>query len=132
VEGPGAIRHIWITVPDAIDHVLRDLVLRMYWDGEDDPSVEVPLGDFFCNGHAARCDVSSSPVVVAPSGGFNCYFPMPFRESARITVENQCEEEVSLFFYQIDYAVDTDVTEETAYFHAQWGRTNRPPSAKTM
>jgi hypothetical protein len=126
VEGPGRITHVWCTVPtetETSDVVLRDLVLRMYWDGEDDPSVEVPLGDFFCNGHARRYDVSSMPVVVAPDGGMNVYFPMPFRESARITLENQHVDDVHGFYYQIDYelgAVDPDA----AYFHAQWRREN--------
>lgn len=124
IDGPGEIRHIWLTIPETTDHALRDLVFRTYWDGEDDPSVEVPLGDFFCNGHATRCNVYSSPIVVAPNGGFNCYFPMPFREHARITIDNQCGEEVPACYYQIDYALDPDVSEDTAYFHAQWRRTN--------
>ncbi|MFB6296014.1 MAG: glycoside hydrolase family 172 protein [Halobacteriales archaeon] len=127
IDGPGEIRHIWITVPDSTDageHVLRDLVLRAYWDGEDDPSVEVPLGDFFCNGHATRCDVNSMPVVVAPSGGFNCYWPMPFREEARVTIENQHPGELPAFFYEIDYELDPGIGEDPAYFHAQWRREN--------
>lgn len=127
IEGPGTIRHIWITVRDKTDagpSVLRDLVLRMYWDGEDDPSVEVPLGDFFCNGHATRCEVNSVPIVVVPDGGFNCYFPMPFADNARITVESQHPVEIPAFFYQIDYSVGAELPEDTAYFHAQWRREN--------
>ena len=69
------IQHIWITVAE---QAYRDTILRFYWDGEDEPSVEVPLGDFFCNGHGLRYDVNSLPVAVNPSGGFNCYWPMPF------------------------------------------------------
>lgn len=127
IDGPGVIRHVWITVPDSTedsDHVLRDLVLRMYWDDEDDPSVEVPLGDFFCNGHATRTDVDSMPVVVAPDGGFNMYFPMPFREHARVTVENQSPGELPAFFFQIDYSLVDELDEETGYFHAQFRREN--------
>ena len=126
VDGPGEIRHVWITVPDSTDAgdtVLRDLTLRAYWDGESDPSVEVPLGDFFASGHAARARVDSHPVVVAPDGGLNCYWSMPFREGARITVENEHGGEIPMFFYQIDY-VERDVSEEEAYFHAQWRREN--------
>ena len=68
--------------------VLRDLVIRMYWDDEEDPSVESPLGDFFCCGFGRECIVNSVPMAVVPSRGFNCYFPMPFRKS-KITLGNQ-------------------------------------------
>ena len=118
VKGPGVIQHIWITVhPKAY----RDCLLRMYWDGEKQPSVEVPLGDFFANGHARRACVNSLPVAVNPSGGFNSYWPMPFRKRARITIESQHPEEIRGFFYQITYAL-CDVPDEAAAFHAQWRR----------
>jgi len=127
IEGTGVIQHIWITLPDHTEegpYVLRDLVLRMYWDGEPAPSVEVPLGDFFCNGHAMRCKVNSLPIAVNPTGGMNCYFPMPFRSSARITIENQHPKDVPGFFYQITYSLLPQLPEGTAYFHAQWRREN--------
>ena len=79
IEGPGIIRHIWITVPykttDADCFVLRDLVLRFYWDDETLPSVEVPLGDFFCCGFGRACMVNSLPIAVVPNRGLNCYSP---------------------------------------------------------
>lgn len=119
IEGPGVIQHLWITVtPQAY----RDCLLRMRWDGEDTPSVEVPLGDFFCNGHGLRCNINSLPVAVNPSGGFNCYWPMPFHQSCEITIENQRPEEIGGFFYQIDYAL-REVPEQAGCFHAQWRRT---------
>ncbi|SNZ17080.1 Protein of unknown function [Natronoarchaeum philippinense] len=127
IDGPGSIDHIWFTLPDRTDageHVLRDVVVRMYWDGEDDPSVEVPIGDFFCNGHARRTTVNSMPVVAAPHGGLNCYWPMPFRESARITIENQHPGPLPALFYQIDYSLVDELSDDTAYFHAQWRREN--------
>lgn len=130
IDGPGEIRHVWMTFPistDAGGAVLRDVILRMYWDGEDEPSVEVPIGDFFCNGHGQRCDVNSVPMVVVPNGGFNCYLPMPFRESARIEIANQHPDPISQFFYQVDYAELDDLPAETAYLHAQWRRTNPTP-----
>jgi hypothetical protein len=112
------IQHIWLTVdPKAY----RDTILRCYWDEEPVPSIEVPLGDFFCNGHGLRYRVNSLPVVVNPVGGFNCYWPMPFRERARITIENQRSEPIQGFFYQITYAL-TELPDEIAYFHAQWQR----------
>jgi Protein of unknown function (DUF2961) len=115
IEGPGVIQHIWITTfPEAY----TDTVLRFYWDGEETASVEVPLGDFFCNGFGLRYNVNSLPVSVNPVGGFNCYWPMPFRRHARITIENQHAGPIKFFFYQITYAL-TDVPEQAAYFHAQ-------------
>jgi len=118
IEGPGTIQHIWITVDT---RAYREAVLRFYWDGEATPSVEVPLGDFFCNGHGLRYNVNSLPVAVNPSGGFNCYWPMPFRRSARVTVEHSGREPIRGFFYQITYALG-EVPERAAYLHAQWRR----------
>ncbi|HMN59192.1 MAG TPA: DUF2961 domain-containing protein [Anaerolinea sp.] len=120
INGPGAIQHIWITCDPA---AWRRLVLRMYWDGETTPSVETPLGDFFCSGWGVRCNISSLPVAVNPAGGFNCYWEMPFRQSARITIENLSPDPLPGFFYQVDYTL-TDVPHNMAYFHAQWRRDN--------
>jgi len=127
IEGPGVIRHIWITVAETTDagpFVLRDLVLRAYWDGSEHPSVEVPLGDFFCNGFATRALVTSVPIVVAPTRGMNSYFPMPFRQSARLTLESQHGGDLPHVFYQVDYTTGDDITADAAYFHAQWRRSN--------
>ena len=118
VQGPGVIQHMWITVnPGAY----RDTLLRFYWDSEETPSIEVPLGDFFCNGHGLAYRVNSLPVAVNPSGGFNCYWPMPFRQRAVVTIENQRREPIEGFYYQITYAL-SEVPENAAYFHAQWRR----------
>lgn len=125
IEGPGTIQHIWITVKDkttdADCFVLRDLVLRFYWDGQTRPSVEVPLGDFFCCGFGQGCVVNSLPIVVIPDRGLNCYFPMPFKRHARITLENQHKNAISSFFYQVDYCLG-EVPQNAGYFHAQWRR----------
>jgi hypothetical protein len=118
IKGPGVVQHIWITVRR---EAYRDCLIRFYWDGEDSPSIEVPLGDLFCNGHGLRCNVTSVPIAVNPSGGFNSYWPMPFRKRARITIENQRWEAIPGFFYQITYAL-TEVPEKAAYLHAQWRR----------
>lgn len=127
IEGTGIIQHIWITVRDKTEkgpYVLRDLVLRMFWDGEDEPSVETPLSDFFCIGHAIPYKVNSLPVAVNPTGGMNSYFPMPFKSSARITVENQHPADIEGFFYQITYSLLPRLPENVAYLHAQWRREN--------
>ena len=125
IQGPGIIQHIWVTVTDRTSdrnrYVLRDLVLRMYWDGEESPSVESPLGDFFCCGFGVSYPVNSMPVAVDPTRGVNFYFPMPFGHSARITIENQCDEDIPAFFYQVDYCL-MEVAENTGYFHAKWNR----------
>lgn len=123
IDGPGAIQHIWLTVAPAW---WRKLAIRFYWDDESAPSIEVPLGDFFCNGWGVRCNISSLAVAVNPAGGFNCYWEMPFRRKARITLENLAPEEVRGFYYQITYTL-TDVPDEAAYLHAQWRRSNPLP-----
>jgi hypothetical protein len=118
IAGPGGIQHIWITGPEVI---LRNCLLRMYWDEEEQPSVEAPVGDFFACGHGVRYKVNSFPVAVNPSGALNCYWPMPFRKRARITVENQHSQAAGGFFYQVTYALG-NVPQEAAYLHAQWRR----------
>lgn len=122
IEGSAVIHHIWMTCyPDT----WRSFVLRFYWDNEETPSVEVPIGDFFCNGWCQRSNISSIPVAVNPAGGFNCYWAMPFRKAAKITIENLSREEQTLFF-QIDYEL-TEVPEDAFYFHAMFRRTNPLP-----
>ncbi len=123
IEGPGQIQHIWITCRPAL---YRSLVLRMYWDHEAEPSVETPLGDFFCNGWGEPENVNSLPVAVNPSGAFNSYWPMPFRRHARIEIVNLSPDPANHFFYQIDYAL-SDVPDDVGYFHAQWRRVNPLP-----
>ena len=118
IKGSGTIRHIWMT---ADTKAYRNCVLRFYWDNEEYPSVEVPLGDFFACVHGLRYNVNSIPVAVNPSGGFNCYWPMPFRTSARVTIENLSGETIRHFFYQIDYSLGT-LSGNAAYFHAAWNR----------
>ncbi len=123
IAGPGAIQHIWLTV--APQH-WRALVLRCYWDDEETPSIEVPLGDFFCNGWCVRSNVSSIPVAVNPAGGFNSYWPMPFRRRARITLQSLTKDRIPGFFYQITYTL-TEIPEDAGYLHAQWRRSNPLP-----
>ena len=92
--------------------------------------MESPLGDFFCCGFGESYLVNSLPIAVNPQRGFNCYFPMPFRKSAKITIENQNDEIVPGFFYQIDYCEYDELPENTAYFHAQWRRQRLTEKAK--
>lgn len=126
IKGCGVINHIWITVDNKTSpgdcFVLRDIVLRMYWDNEEDPSVEVPLGDFFCCGFGKECMVNSAPVVVVPLRGLNSYFQMPFHKAARIEIENQHVNSLEAFFYQIDYCLYDELPAETMHFHASFRR----------
>ncbi len=119
-SGPGVIRHIWVTMDP---RWYRDLILRIYWDGEMNPSVECPVGDFFCNSWGKRQNVLAVPVNVNPSGGMNCFFPMPFQKHARITIENDSPNEMNHFFYTINYTLE-DVPSDSLYLHAQWRRAN--------
>lgn len=119
IKGPGAIQHIWMTT---FPKLWRSLVLRMYWDDEENPSVETPLGDFFLNGWCEHCNINSIAVAVNPAGGMNSYLLMPFNKAAKITVEN-LSDEAAVLFYQIDYIL-TDIPDDMAYLHAQWRRDN--------
>ena len=123
IEGPGVIQHIWLTVHP---RHWRSLVFRCFWDDEESPSIETPLGDFFCHGWGERCNIASLPVAVNPAGGFNAYWEMPFRGSARIEVENLSPDPVQGFYDQIDYTL-TEVPADRAYLHAQWRRSNPLP-----
>jgi hypothetical protein len=122
IKGSGAIQHFWLTTHKS--H-WRQLILRCYWDDDQQPAVEVPVGDFFCNGWCEYSQVSSLPVAVNPNGGFNSYWEMPFRKGATITVESVASEEVTLY-YQVDYTL-TEIDTDAAYFHAQWRRSNTLP-----
>ena len=121
IEGPGAIQQIWVTPSKP----WRFLVLRVYWDGEETPSVECPIGDFFGMGWGEYAPLNSPPVCVNPGSAFNSYWEMPFRKHCRMTVENVGDEN-AVFFYQVNYTL-TEVPEDRAYFHAQWRRTNPLP-----
>jgi hypothetical protein len=121
VAGPGSIEHIWMASSADFAGNGRATVLRFYWDGEDTPSVEVPLTDFFAIGNDKFAPVNSLAVVDEPASSMNCYWPMPFRKHARITVTNDSDKMLGLFTYQIDYRTGS-VAKDTAYFHAQWRR----------
>ncbi len=121
INGSGAIQQIWMT-PAPIGKT-RSFVLRFYWDGEQEPSVEVPMGDFFGCGWGSYCQINSLPVCVNPGSAFNCYWTMPFRKGAKITLENLDDQQMTIY-YQINYTL-TDVPADAAYFHAQFRRVEK-------
>ena len=125
ISGSGAVQHIWLTVQRAF---WRRAILRIYWDDQEQPSVECPVGDFFGCGWGEYAPLSSLAVCVNPGdsgSGFNCYWPMPFRQRCRVTMTNLADEPFVLY-YQIDYALN-DIREEPGYFHAQFRRVNPLP-----
>jgi hypothetical protein len=121
IEGPGAIQQIWMTPTGN----WRFSILRVYWDDEETPSIECPVGDFFGMGWGKYAQISSLPVCVNPGSAFNCYWEMPFRQKCRITMENIGYDDMVLY-YQINYTL-TEVPDDAAYLHAQFRRTNPLP-----
>lgn len=122
IAGAGAIQQIWLTTAGA---KWRNLILRAYWDDQAQPSIESPIGDFFACGWESFAQVSSLAVCVNPGRAFNCYWEMPFRSRARLTLTNRGAWPVMVYF-QINY-VETEVPEDVAYFHAQFRRVNPLP-----
>jgi hypothetical protein len=118
ITGPGSIQHIWMTPTGN----WRFSILRFYWDDEKEPSVEVPVGDFFGMGWGTYAHLNSLAVTVNPGSAFNCYWPMPFRRKCHITMQNIATEAMRLY-YQVDYTL-TEVPDDAAYFHAQFRRAN--------
>jgi len=125
ITGPGCIKHIWMTLGIPREDYTRRVVLRFYWDDCDEPSVESPIGDFFGLGHGIRKNFVSLPLQMSPQDGkgFNSWWPMPFKSSAIIEVENQGDETYTHYFY-IDYEEypSIDPVRNAAYFHIQWRR----------
>ena len=118
--GPGVITHIWITIATAERYHLKKLILRMYWDGEAHPSVEAPVGDFFGLGLGEYFLYESALLSVGSQKALNCFIPMPFRRSAKITVTHEGGDPVGAFYFNIDYQKHKSLPENLAYFHAQY------------
>lgn len=121
IDGPGAIQQIWMTPTGN----WRYSILRIYWDGQEQPSVECPVGDFFACGWGRYAPLTSLAVCVNPGSAFNCYWEMPFRKHCRMTFTNIASDPMVLY-YQINYTL-TEVPEDTGYFHAQFRRVNPLP-----
>ena len=129
LTGPAVIRHIWITTKCVIPQTQALLIFRVWWDDEKEPSIEVPLGDFFGVGFGKERNFRSLMVEMIPAGGeqhsaLNSYWEMPFREKARIEIENLSYRTVSMFFIQVDYERFPALPDDTLYFHAQYRREN--------
>jgi len=128
LKGPGIIRHIWITFlgpkphpwakKGAANH--KEMLLRMFWDGREKPDVEAPVGDFFAAGFGKRMEVRSLPVQVENGAGYNCFWSMPFRKSARIEIVNDSKKQIALLYYNIDWQKVDNLPEDLLYFCAQY------------
>lgn len=127
VKGSGVITHIWMTFlgPEpqgwakngSANH--RDMLLRVYWDGQSRPAIEAPVGDFFANCFGKRSSVVSLPVIVEDADSYNCFWQMPFRKGARIEVVNQSDKPTNLLYYNIDW-IEGPVPKDAPYFYAQY------------
>jgi hypothetical protein len=121
IDGPGAVQQIWMTPTGQ----WRLSILRIYWDDQEFPSVEAPVGDFFASGWGGYSQINSLAVCMNPGSAFNCYWEMPFRKHCRITMENTDTEAMTLF-YQVNYTL-TEVPANLGYFHASFRRVNPLP-----
>ncbi len=135
IKGAGTINHIWITIsPEAPGLSRSDIILRMYWDGNEYPSVESPIGPFFGQGWDETYAYASLPLAAGPVKGnaLVCYFKMPFRTGAKIEIENQAEKEISAFYYYIDYVEVEKQEDDIGYFHAWYNHqiTEAPPEGE--
>jgi Protein of unknown function (DUF2961) len=129
-RGAGTVHRFWITIAPRTDvTILSQLILRMYWDDDKYPSVESPIGAFFGVGFGEQKDYISAPLNET-SGGYNCYWPMPFHKSARWTLTNRSAKEVQAFYYNIDYTALKSLPADTRHFHAQFRRENPTTAGK--
>jgi hypothetical protein len=121
VDGPGTIAHIWFTIADNEPYNLKRIVLRMYWDGEKDPSVQAPIGDFFGLGLGEYHNWQSEMLSVGSDKALNCFFPMPFAHHARITITNEGKQPIFALYYNVDYRTYSHpLPAGTVYFHAEY------------
>jgi len=131
IKGTGQISHIWITIQSKDKYYLRNMLIRMYWDGESDPSVDSPIGDFFGVGHAIASHYISLPLSMVGTtdplfnqAAMNCFFPMPFSRSAKIEIINQGPIAADRVYYHVDYELGDEANENLGRFHAKWRREN--------
>lgn len=120
LEGPGEITHIWTTISTSDPHHLRNLILRIYWDGNAYPSVESPIGDFFGLGHAKYYNFNNAMQAIGTDRGLNSFWPMPFARSARVVVKNESDVRIGAFYYYVDWRKFKTFPKDAGYFHAQY------------
>lgn len=129
IDGPGIIRHIWMTFSNRTPENLRGYIIRIFWDGLENPSVESPIGDFFGLMHGRVGHYSTPYLGVSEGKGFNCFFPMPFSKKCRITIENDSTNVLDSLYFQINYTLGDEITSDDGRFHALFRR-SIPPKGK--
>ena len=121
LQGPGVISHIWLTIADNEYGWPRLLRLRVYYDGSETPSVDSPVGDFFAVGNGVEGEVESLMVRNSSDGrARNCYWPIPFRKSCKVTITNEGRRRVSMLYYHVDWQKLPSLPAHTPYFHARY------------
>jgi hypothetical protein len=127
IKAAGIIQRIWITIDDRSPEMLRGLRLKMYWDNNPIPAVDVPFGDFFC-ANLGKPVAFQSALFANPEGrSFNCYIPMPFSSGARITLTNESGKELKMLFFDVDYITMPRPAKDNLYFHARYTQTKGAP-----
>lgn len=123
-EGPGIIRHIWTTISDRSPMMNRGLRLDIFWDGNEKPAISAPYGDFFGTGLGLttpfECGCFSNP----EGRNANCYIPMPFKQGFKFTITNETEQNLGMFWMQIDFTVGDPLPDPILYLHAHFNREN--------
>jgi len=130
IEGAGRITHMWFTIAASSADHLRELVLRIYWDGADKPAVECPLGDFYGLGFGRYVEYKSAPVAIGGIKALNCYWPMPFLRGARLSLTNEGAKRVNNCYFNIDYRLDDQPEKNARYFHVQYRQAYPAPKGK--
>ncbi|MHB8863385.1 MAG: glycoside hydrolase family 172 protein [Pirellulaceae bacterium] len=127
-QGPGVVTHMWFTFLGPERHPWapegsanhQEMLLRVFYDGQSRPAIEVPLGDFFGNCFGKRTELISLPVIVEDGDSYNCYWHMPFQKSIRMEIVNQSSKPLSLLYYNIDWIKKDRLAEDTPYFYARY------------
>jgi len=130
LDGPGIITHMWYTIATGEPYHLKKIVLRAYWDNDELPAIECPIGDFFGLGLGEYFSYESAPLSIGSQKALNCYFPMPFRKHAKITITNEGHDPIGAFYYNIDWQKHDSLPEDTAYFYAEY-RQATPTKGRT-
>lgn len=132
VKGAGRFTHLWMTIAAKSPNHLRELVIRMTWDDAATPAVECPVGDLFAQGPGKYVEYRSAPVSVGGQMALNCYWPMPFKKHAVITVTNEGAEQVYAFYWNFDYRLQDRPDRDLRYFHTQYRNFFPAPVGKPL
>jgi hypothetical protein len=130
IQGAGIIQRMWFTVRDRSPEMIRSLRLRMYWDGESKPAVDVPFGDFFGFGLSQVVKFETALFSNPEGRSFNCMIPMPFRKGARVVITNESPKNIAEVFFDIDFVTMERLDDDALYFHAYWTRQKSPELGK--